>query len=87
MSDTPRKIKKCRSETDEKIESASGELEDKSTAVNTIKSEDEGEGVKEDTDPRTDFLLTETGHILLDAIQLMKQNSTENSDLPIAANQ
>lgn len=76
-----------KSETDEKIESASGELEDKSTAVNTIKSEDEGEGEKEDTDPRTDFLLTETGHILLDAIQLMKQNSTENSDIPIAANQ
>lgn len=76
-----------KSDTDEETESANEELEDKSTAVSAIDGEDESGSEKDDADPRTDFLLTETGHILLDAIQLMKQKSTGKSDIPIAANQ
>ena len=51
-------------------ESNSNETSDK---TETVLAEDENETeTEEDPDPRTDFLLTETSHILLDAIQLMK---------------
>ena len=43
---------------------------------------------EKEADPRTDFLLTETSHILLDAIQLMKQQDNRKTvRTPLAVNQ
>ncbi len=48
-------------------ENDSSEISEKVETSETKETEEEAEA-----DPRTDFLLTETSHILLDAIQLMK---------------
>jgi len=60
------------------------------TVIDSNENLDEAEVVEtedeKESDPRTDFLLTETSHILLDAIQLM--NGAEgDSKKPLAINQ
>ena len=60
------------------------------TVIDSNENLDEAEVVEtedeKESDPRTDFLLTETSHILLDAIQLM--NGAEgDSKKPLAKNQ
>ena len=60
------------------------------TVIDSDENLDEAEVVEtedeKESDPRTDFLLTETSHILLDAIQLM--NGAEgDSKKPLAINQ
>ena len=60
------------------------------TVIDSDENLDEAEVVEtedeKESDPRTDFLLTETSHILLDAIQLM--NGAEgDSKKPLAKNQ
>lgn len=41
----------------------------------------------DEADQRTDFLLTETSHILLDAIQLMKQKNNQTDNSPLVSHQ
>ena len=61
--------------------------ENKTDDKDTVAAEDK-ETEEDEADPRTDFLLTETSHILLDAIQLMKQkNSKRTAGAPLAVNQ
>ena len=70
-------------EQDVTEEASSEESKTNNEKVTDKKSDKESDKV----DQRTDFLLTETSHILLDAIQLMKQKNNQTDKSPLASYQ
>ena len=60
------------STTDADTQTAENDSSEISEKVETSETKETEEEEEAEADPRTDFLLTETSHILLDAIQLMK---------------
>lgn len=64
-------------------ESITADASNASKATNSL--DDEAKEDDEEADARTDFLLTETGHILLDSISLSQQQARLDSKQKIAA--
>jgi len=64
-------IKELNDEASSDEDSLTAESDSAETSEKSAENETE-EDEEDEPDPRTDFLLTETSHILLDAIQLMK---------------